>query len=146
MSTIAVIGPGAIGGTVAFALSGRHAVTITALGSAREVARLGKLTDQDKADLCASFQASVISIVADRTRNAQPALDIHLDVARAGIEAVLDQLLDRRGRALDHLAGGDLIDELARENADGHTGTLQQQAPGSLHAIRVRWDLPGCRR
>ncbi len=42
---------------------------------AREVERLGALTDQDKADLCASFQAAVFDIVADRTRNAMRMFD-----------------------------------------------------------------------
>jgi N6-L-threonylcarbamoyladenine synthase len=37
---------------------------------AREVERLGAPTDQDKADLCASFQTAVLAIIADRTRNA----------------------------------------------------------------------------
>ncbi|HYD89769.1 MAG TPA: tRNA (adenosine(37)-N6)-threonylcarbamoyltransferase complex transferase subunit TsaD [Vitreimonas sp.] len=37
---------------------------------AREAERLGALTDQDKADLCASFQAAVCDIVEDRTRRA----------------------------------------------------------------------------
>ena len=41
----------------------------------REVDRLGMLTDQDKADLCASFQAAVVDIVTDRTRNAMRAFD-----------------------------------------------------------------------
>lgn len=42
---------------------------------AREVERLGVLTDQDKADLCASFQAAVLDIVEDRTRNAMRMFD-----------------------------------------------------------------------
>ena len=42
---------------------------------AREVDRLGTLTDQDKADLCASFQAAVLDIVADRTTNAMAMFD-----------------------------------------------------------------------
>ncbi len=42
---------------------------------AREVARLGTLTDQDRADLCASFQAAVLDIVVDRTRNAMRMFD-----------------------------------------------------------------------
>ena len=42
---------------------------------AREVERLGALTDQDKADLCASFQAAVLDVVADRTRNAMRMFD-----------------------------------------------------------------------
>jgi len=42
---------------------------------AREVQRLGAPMDQDKADLCASFQAAVVDIVDDRTRNAMRAFD-----------------------------------------------------------------------
>ncbi|MGD9814497.1 MAG: tRNA (adenosine(37)-N6)-threonylcarbamoyltransferase complex transferase subunit TsaD [Hyphomonadaceae bacterium] len=42
---------------------------------AREVARLGTLTNQDRADLCASFQAAVLDIVVDRTRNAMGMFD-----------------------------------------------------------------------
>lgn len=42
---------------------------------AREVAALGALTDQDKADLCASFQAAVLDIIADRTTRAMRMFD-----------------------------------------------------------------------
>lgn len=42
---------------------------------AREVERLGQLTDQDKADLCASFQAAVLDVLTDRTRNAMRMFD-----------------------------------------------------------------------
>lgn len=45
---------------------------------AREAAALSALapmTDQDKADLCASFQAAVLDIVEDRTRNAMRMFD-----------------------------------------------------------------------
>lgn len=41
----------------------------------REVERLGALTSQDKADLCASFQAAVLDVIADRTRRAMSAFD-----------------------------------------------------------------------
>jgi N6-L-threonylcarbamoyladenine synthase len=41
----------------------------------REVERLGALTEQDKADLCASFQAAVLDIIEDRTRNAMREFD-----------------------------------------------------------------------
>jgi N6-L-threonylcarbamoyladenine synthase len=41
----------------------------------REVERLGVLTAQDKADLCASFQAAVLDIIEDRTRNAMRMFD-----------------------------------------------------------------------
>jgi N6-L-threonylcarbamoyladenine synthase len=42
---------------------------------AREAERLGVMSDQDKADLCASFEAAVLDIVADRTRNAMRMFD-----------------------------------------------------------------------
>lgn len=41
----------------------------------REAERLSGLGDQDKADLCASFQAAVIEVISDRTRNAMSAFD-----------------------------------------------------------------------
>src|SRR5262245_51721020 len=41
----------------------------------REASRLGQLGDLDKADLCASFQAAVLDIVEDRTRNAMRLFD-----------------------------------------------------------------------
>lgn len=41
----------------------------------REVERLGALGEQDKADLCASFQAAVMDIIEDRARNAMRMFD-----------------------------------------------------------------------
>ncbi len=62
------------------------------------------------------------AIVAHAQQLDAAALDVDLDAVRTGVEAVLDELLDDRSRPLDHLAGGDLIDERAREDADGHEG------------------------
>ncbi|HWA00050.1 MAG TPA: tRNA (adenosine(37)-N6)-threonylcarbamoyltransferase complex transferase subunit TsaD [Caulobacterales bacterium] len=42
---------------------------------AREAERLGVLSEQDRADLCAAFQAAVLDVVADRTRHAMAAFD-----------------------------------------------------------------------
>ena len=39
---------------------------------------------------------------------------------RAGVEGVLDELLDDGRRALDDLARSDLVDEWALEDPDGH--------------------------
>ena len=39
-------------------------------------------------------------------------LEIDVDLGRARVERVLEQLLQRRGRALDDLARGDLVDEV----------------------------------
>jgi N6-L-threonylcarbamoyladenine synthase len=41
----------------------------------REVARIGTMRETDKADLCASFQAAVIDVLADRTLNAMGEFD-----------------------------------------------------------------------
>lgn len=42
---------------------------------AREAERLGAMSEQDKADLCASFQAAVLDIIADRTAHAMTMFD-----------------------------------------------------------------------
>jgi len=46
------------------------------------------------------------------------------DVAGAGIQAVFDQLFDRRCGSLDHLAGGDLVGNLRSKNTNRHAGIL----------------------
>src|SRR3546814_5760237 len=52
-----------------------------------------------------------------------------LDPAGTGVEAVLDQLLDHRGRQLDDLAGSDLVDEFGGKQADErHPPTLAANA------------------
>ena len=47
-----------------------------------------------------------------------PLLDAHLNAPSAGIQAVLHQFLDDRGRAFDHLARGDLIGHRRRQLSD----------------------------
>lgn len=74
----------------------------------REFERLGAPTDQDKADLCASFQAAVLDIIEDRTRNAMRMFDPVYGVkgrlvaaggvaANAAIRAKLEGLAAERG-------------------------------------------------
>ena len=64
-----------------------------------------------------------------------------------GIEAVLDQFLDHRGRALDDLAGGDLVDEFGGKQADdSHPPTLTANRAGIDKArdrARMRRQLVG---
>ena len=44
-----------------------------------------------------------------------------VDRGRARVDGVLHQLLDHRGRALDHFAGGDLVDQVGGKDVDvGH--------------------------
>ena len=80
---------------------------------AREVERLGPgITDQDKADLCASFQAAVLDILVDRTRNAMRMFDTVWGakgrlVAAGGVAA--NQAIRSRLEALGEERGYDFI-------------------------------------
>ena len=47
----------------------------------------------------------------------------------AGVERVLDQFLDDARRPLDHLAGGDAVDHVLAETADGHGRELRDFGP-----------------
>ena len=60
------------------------------------------------------------SVVAHAAQCRTAALDLDLDGARARVEAVLDQFLDHGRRALDDLAGRDLVDQLLGEDPDRH--------------------------
>ena len=54
---------------------------------------------------------------------------MHGDRLRAGVERVLEQLLQHRGRALDDFAGGDLADQQLRQDADGaHARSASRRA------------------
>src|SRR5690606_30140582 len=63
-------------------------------------------------------------------------LHIHVDAPRAGIQAILQQLLGDRRRALDHLAGGDLVGQPRAEQLDATQVT---------HGCTARL-VPGMRR
>ncbi len=52
------------------------------------------------------------------------------DARRPGVERVLDQLLDRRRRTLDHLAGGDAVDQRLRQQADRRPGGGEKERIG----------------
>ena len=60
------------------------------------------------------------AVVGDPDQAAAAAVGDDLDPGRAGVERVLDQLLDHARRPLDHLAGGDAVDGGFAELADGH--------------------------
>ena len=60
------------------------------------------------------------AVVADRDQ-CHPALGkLDADAARAGVERVLDQLLQRARGPLDDLSGRDLVDEMVWQAADRH--------------------------
>ncbi len=63
------------------------------------------------------------SIIGDVDTVDAAAVECHADAARACIERVLHQFFHRRGRPLDHLAGGDAVDDQLGQQPDGgHQG------------------------
>ena len=65
------------------------------------------------------------AIVDDPDKPAAAHFDRDVDPARAGVERILDELLDSGGRPLDDLARRDAIDKHRIETADGHGGAHQ---------------------
>ncbi len=66
------------------------------------------------------FAVQAAAVVGHQDAGKAALVDLDLDARSAGVERVLDQLLDGAGGALDHLAGGDAVDGLRREAADRH--------------------------
>ena len=62
------------------------------------------------------------AVVLDRDRAHAAGREAHGDLRGAGVERVVDQLAHHRGRPLDHLAGGDLADQLVGQFADRAAG------------------------
>ena len=60
------------------------------------------------------------AVVGDAHEPPPAAVGHHLDARRTGIERVLHQLLHHARRTLDHLAGGDAVDDRFGKLADGH--------------------------
>ena len=58
------------------------------------------------------------AVVAHPDQAGAARLQLHLDARAAGVDGVLHQLLDHRGGALHHLAGGDLVGETGVEDTD----------------------------
>ena len=73
------------------------------------------------------------AIVADGDERATAVLDRDLDPPGAGVDRVLDQLLDHRGRAFDHLARGDAVDGGLRQSPYRAHDTAHGMA-GRLHS------------
>src|SRR5690606_20577683 len=84
-----------------------------------EVAQLGQLARRmaDEGEL-EVLRLEARAVVGDPDRLAAAVLDLDDDARRTGVQAVLDELLDDRERPLDHLAGGDLVDDLRRQHPD----------------------------
>ena len=76
-------------------------------------------------------EGHAVAVVIDRQRGQAAVLQSDRNLPGAGVEAVLDELLDDRRRTLDHLAGGDAVDRGAVEHPDP-AGFLCHLA---LHAV-----------
>ena len=64
-----------------------------------------------------------LAVVGDADEPPPARLDFDADAGGAGVEGVLQQLLDHRGGPVHHLAGGDLVGNLVGKNADAaHKG------------------------
>jgi hypothetical protein len=69
------------------------------------------------------------AVVHDAHQPHAPLLERHRDPRRAGIESVLEQFLDDARRSLDHLAGGDAVDDRRRQGADASHGVAGGRRP-----------------
>jgi hypothetical protein len=78
------------------------------------------------------------SVVAHADAGAPALFHGNVDRQGAGVERVLDELLDDGGGALDHFAGGDLISDRARKDRDvGHTKSYECR-DGSVNRGRLK--------
>ena len=85
------------------------------------------------------------AIVGDRDQRPPAAAQLDRDPRRTGIDRVLDQLLDRGRRPLDHLTGGDPVDHAWRQGADGWhwcSGARRRLATGSMPGRRSSGKMP----
>ena len=71
-----------------------------------------------------------LAVVLDANQLLAAELDGDRDAPRAGVDRVLDQLLDDRRRPLDDLAGGDLVGEVRRAGGESSPSTQIQPACG----------------
>src|SRR5260370_87354 len=67
---------------------------------------------------------------------------VFMSLSRAGGDGVLDEFLDRRGRALDDFAGGDAVDQDRRQLADGHASYCALPPPDSPASARASSRTP----
>ena len=62
------------------------------------------------------------AVVGDNNERATPVVNGDIDMAGAGIQGVLDHLFEHRCRTFNHLTGGDLVDQVGRQDTQGHDG------------------------
>ncbi len=103
----------------------------------------GGVAHQRHARLVAGHAGAVVEH-ADQV--AAAALDLHRHLARPGVERVLHQLLDHRGRPLHHLTGCDLIDHMIRQDLDAglHPSRIAPRCDSSQGSPPMGNKLHGC--
>ena len=75
-------------------------------------------------------RAHAAAVVRDPDQSAAAGLDRDVDPAGTGVEGILDELLDRRGRTLDDLAGRDPVDQDRVQATDRHPRCLRDRRGG----------------
>ena len=71
------------------------------------------------------FRGHAGAIVGDRDQCLAAFFQGDVDARGAGVDRVLDQLLDRRSRPLDDFAGSNAVDEDRRQQTDRHPPSLR---------------------
>ena len=72
------------------------------------------------------------AVVGDADAPDAAALEVDVDLRRARVERVLEQLLQRRRRTLDDLARGDLVDEVVGQRLNPGHGKGRRTRKGTL--------------
>ena len=76
------------------------------------------------------------AVVGDADEPAAAGFDFDADAGGAGVERVLEELLDDGRGALDHFAGGDLVGDQVGEDADAAHGSIVRVRNDEF---RLRW-------
>ena len=63
-----------------------------------------------------------LAIVSHRQQGPPAVAQGHVYPRRPGIQGIFHQFLQRRGRAFNHLTGGNLVDQVLGQDAQGHEG------------------------
>jgi hypothetical protein len=69
-------------------------------------------------------------VIGDADPPPAAAIGENVDPAGPGVDGVFNEFLDHARRAFDHLAGGDAVDDLFGELADGHGTSFKMSSRG----------------
>ena len=94
------------------------------------------------------LEVDAAAVVDDLDEFAAALLDVHLDVPGAGVEGVLQELLDDAGGPFDDLAGGDLVLQVQAQGTNPTHSFLTSaiaSIPQIRHYITVMLEMPADR-